>query len=334
MLCFELLDDRHMGFIEFELILVPNAIQFPEDDQIGMFCFNEPVEENNVKPVQENNVEPVQENYDEPVETNNEEDNVVLVEENSEEENVGGDTVNDGSDKSSVDNQYEVGEESEDDSDVSLVDENGDKDYGNKDHCQPDGDETALVVSFYEETTLKRIARYYKVTFMIMSVRGSHSMCPWVIENKEATSRSRWVSFVRKFGEVLLSATTLDRDNCIISIAICICKSENSESWIWFLRQLRDSLGWDDSRRICFISDRQKECLKALAKEWPNAYIRYCFRHIIANFISTFKNHKINWKLWNMAVATNRASFKQALALVREESENAANWLMLQPIEK
>ncbi|TXG63653.1 hypothetical protein EZV62_010647 [Acer yangbiense] len=33
-----------------------------------------------------------------------------------------------------------------------------------------------------------------KVTFMIMSVRGSHSMCPRVAENKEATSR--WVASV------------------------------------------------------------------------------------------------------------------------------------------
>ncbi|KAK3212658.1 hypothetical protein Dsin_017364 [Dipteronia sinensis] len=59
-----------------------------------------------------------------------------------------------------------------------------------------------------------------------------------------------------KFGGVLLSVIALDGDNCIIPIAICICESENSESWIWFLRQLWDSLRWDDSRRICFISDR------------------------------------------------------------------------------
>ena len=114
MLYFELFDDRHLGIIEFELILVPNDIHFLEDELTSLFCFNEPIEENNV--------EPVKENYAEPVEANNEEDNVVLVEENSEEENVGGDAVNDGSDKCSVDNEYEVGEQSEDDSNVSLVD--------------------------------------------------------------------------------------------------------------------------------------------------------------------------------------------------------------------
>ncbi|KAK3212657.1 hypothetical protein Dsin_017363 [Dipteronia sinensis] len=55
---------------------------------------------------------------------------------------------------------------------------------------------------------------------------------------------------------------------------------------------------------------------------------------IVANFMSTFKNHKINWKLWYMARTANRASFEQALASVREELKNAANWLMLEPVEK
>ncbi|KAK2656600.1 hypothetical protein Ddye_009652 [Dipteronia dyeriana] len=46
-----------------------------------------------------------------------------------------------------------------------------------------------------------------------------------------------------KFGGVLLLPTALDGNYCIIPIAISICESENAESWIWFLRQLRDSLG-------------------------------------------------------------------------------------------
>ncbi|KAK2646041.1 hypothetical protein Ddye_021236 [Dipteronia dyeriana] len=50
--------------------------------------------------------------------------------------------------------------------------------------------------------------------------------------------------------------------------------------------------------------------------------------------MSTFKNHKVNWKLCQMARDTNRASFEQALASLREKSEQAANWLMSEPVEK
>ncbi|KAK4855516.1 hypothetical protein QYF36_008162 [Acer negundo] len=154
------------------------------------------------------------------IEANNEEDNVVLVKENGEEENVCGHVVNDGSDKCSVDNEYEISEELEDDLDMSLVDENGEKDFGNKDHYgQIIGNAT------FTREVMKRYAIQKGFTLKKIkndrSVRGSRSMCLRVAENKEATSRG-----------------------------------------------------------------------------------------------------------------ANRASFEQALALVREKSENAANWLMLEPVEK
>ncbi|TXG66719.1 hypothetical protein EZV62_007994 [Acer yangbiense] len=391
MLCFELFDDRHIGIIDFKRILVSNVIHFLEDKSTGLLCFNEPVEENNA--------EPVEENYVEPVEANNEEDNVVLVEENSEEENVGGDAVNDGSDKCSVDNEYEVGEESEDDSNVSLVDENGDKDYGNKDHCQPDGDKTVVVVSSDEETTLTRIARYCqnhhwasnpngtisfedgqiignakftrevikrlhascltdKVTFMIKSVQGSHLMCPRVAENKEATSR--WVALVlgnfirsspngksKLFKNKLQERFTVKVDSQTIymakKIVVGTLKSHHVEAYAK-LRKYGNAIrsynpGTDVMGVLLSVTALHGDnCIipiaVALANEWPNAYTRYCFRHIVANFMSTFRNHKINWKLWHVARAANRARFRQALASVREESENVANWLILELVEK
>ncbi|KAK3220088.1 hypothetical protein Dsin_014058 [Dipteronia sinensis] len=137
-----------------------------------------------------------------------------------------------------------------------------------------------------------------------------------------------------QFGGVLLSYTALDGVNNIVPIAICIYESETSECWTWFLRELGDSLGWDDSRRICFTIDKHKWCLQDLKKEWPNAYTTYCFRHIVANFMATFKNHKINWKLLHLAKVANRAGFNQALASIREESLQVANWLMSEPVEK
>ncbi|KAK4858584.1 hypothetical protein QYF36_018828 [Acer negundo] len=122
-----------------------------------------------------------------------------------------------------------------------------------------------------EGSTLKKIKND-------RSVKGSHSMCLRLTENKE--SISRWVAsvlenFIRsnrngkaklfkdelfvngchpltgvdechlsgKFGEVLLSAIAFDGDNNILPIAICIYESENSNSWSWFLKELRDLLG-------------------------------------------------------------------------------------------
>ncbi|KAI9191802.1 hypothetical protein LWI28_013725 [Acer negundo] len=253
LLCFQLFESRNMSTIEFELILVPNAIHFHEVEPAGLLGFNEqnignPVEENKNELVEEDNVEPDEENEEgeaEPIGENNEENNAKPVEETNEE-----------------DNDYKVDDESVVDSDMSLDDENDENEYVNNDHCEADGNEAAVVVSSDEETALTRVGRYCqshqwtpnpngtisledgqvignakftrevikkyaiqegfalkkikndrhrytmtckndacdwrlhascltdKITFMIKSVRGSHSMCLRVAENKEATSRS------------------------------------------------------------------------------------------------------------------------------------------------
>ncbi|KAI9192447.1 hypothetical protein LWI28_023030 [Acer negundo] len=58
------------------------------------------------------------------------------------------------------DNNYEVVDELEDDSDVSLGEEDHVADFGNPDHCDPDGDESIIIPSFDEENGLTRAARY------------------------------------------------------------------------------------------------------------------------------------------------------------------------------
>ncbi|KAK4857481.1 hypothetical protein QYF36_001363 [Acer negundo] len=128
-----------------------------------------------------------------------------------------------------------------------------------------------------------------------------------------------------KFGGVVLSATTLDGDSGIVPIAMCIYESETTESWTWLLRLLHESLEWEEGRPICFISYRKKKGLAALSQEWPEASNRYCFRHIIANFISTFKNHNINGKLWHAARVANCGYFNEAMASIRSENANAAD---------
>ncbi|TXG62753.1 hypothetical protein EZV62_009747 [Acer yangbiense] len=474
MCCFKEFDRCDKPTIEFELILVPNDMEFPVD----LLAWKEGFI------VEDTATEPVEDIANEPVE-----DTSTELDEDAASEPVE-DAVSDEFDGSEDDN-YEVVDESEDDSDVSLVDEGG-LDFANPDRCDPDGDDSIVILSSDEENGLTRAARYCRdnqwapnpngtiafedgqiignakmtraavkmyaiqegftlkkvkndkcrytvvckndacdwrlhascltdgVTFMIKSVRGGHSMCPRVAENKEATSR--WVSSVLKsliqsnpkgkgkffknelqeryavkvgnqtvyrakrivlenlksdhakayakirkygnvirvmnlgsdvyvalnpdvvsvnptffrfylsfkackigfkngcrpligvdgchltgqFGGVLLSATALDGDSGIVPIALCICESETTESWTWFLRLLRESLEWEEGRPICFISDRQKGGLAAISKEWPEASNR----------------------------VANRGCFDEAMAAIRSENAKAADWMMSEPVER
>lgn len=47
------------------------------------------------------------------------------------------------------------------------------------------------------------------------------------------------------FKGLLLSAVSLHANKGIFPIAICICESENTQSWTWFLGDLQDYLADD-----------------------------------------------------------------------------------------
>ncbi|KAK4850222.1 hypothetical protein QYF36_004897 [Acer negundo] len=111
-----------------------------------------------------------------------------------------------------------------------------------------------------------------------------------------------------KFGGVMLSANALDGDS--------------------------DFLGWYDGNPTCFMRDRQKGELKALDNEWPYAGKRYCFRHMLGNFKSTFKDNKMNEKLWSIARAGSKAKFMKRMKSLREDLMEVVLWLMKEPCEK
>ncbi|KAK4846238.1 hypothetical protein QYF36_014750 [Acer negundo] len=137
-----------------------------------------------------------------------------------------------------------------------------------------------------------------------------------------------------QFGGVMLSANALDGDNGIFLITFCVCESETFESWTWFLKLLSECLGWDDSKSICFMSDRPKGELKALDNEWPHVGKRYCFRHMLGNFKSTFKDNKMNGKLWSIARAGSKAKFRERIKSLRQDSMEAVSWLLKEPCKK
>ncbi|KAK2642022.1 hypothetical protein Ddye_023785 [Dipteronia dyeriana] len=131
-----------------------------------------------------------------------------------------------------------------------------------------------------------------------------------------------------EFGGIMLSAIALDADSVIFPIAFCICEVKNTDTWVWFLRLLSEALNWDDSVPICFINDRQKGLTNALKYTWPRAGKRHCCRHIIANFNATYKNLNMTGKLWAVSRSGDAAEFKAIMESIREESDQAYNYLM------
>ncbi|XP_057734465.1 uncharacterized protein LOC130949872 [Arachis stenosperma] len=98
-----------------------------------------------------------------------------------------------------------------------------------------------------------------------------------------------------KYGGVLLIAVAQDGNSNILPIAFAIVESESTESWSFFLTNLRRHVTPQDG--LLVISDRSQAIKAALGADdigWhpPRAFHAYCIRHMAANFMSRFKSAK------------------------------------------
>ncbi|KAK9216840.1 hypothetical protein WN944_008851 [Citrus x changshan-huyou] len=118
---------------------------------------------------------------------------------------------------------------------------------------------------------------------------------------------------------VLLSAVAIDANNGIFPLAFCVCSVESTTSWTWFLSHFREFL--QDTRQLTFMCDRQKGIQNALALEFPNAHVRFCARHILANLKSKHPQSDFKAYFWAAARASNRRAFDDAMQNIRAAHE-------------
>jgi len=61
-----------------------------------------------------------------------------------------------------------------------------------------------------------------------------------------------------KFGGQLLTAIGVDPNNCIFPIAVAYVEVEAKDTWIWFLKTLKEDLGIDNTYPWTIMTDKQK----------------------------------------------------------------------------
>jgi hypothetical protein len=62
----------------------------------------------------------------------------------------------------------------------------------------------------------------------------------------------------------LLSAVGRDGNNQMYPIAWAVVEKENKDSWMWFLKLLKDDLDTSDGNGFALISDQQKVIISYL----------------------------------------------------------------------
>ncbi|XP_074296731.1 uncharacterized protein LOC141627294 [Silene latifolia] len=106
-----------------------------------------------------------------------------------------------------------------------------------------------------------------------------------------------------------LVAVGKDGNNNIYPIAWAVVEVENGATWSWFLKLLVEDLGKEEGEGLTFMSDRQKGLVDALKLVTPKAEVRYCVRHIWANFKLQFTGQLYKDTFWSAARCTTKAEF-------------------------
>ncbi|XP_074274033.1 uncharacterized protein LOC141597467 [Silene latifolia] len=183
---------------------------------------------------------------------------------------------------------------------------------------------------------------------------GSYALCSWVVMNTPERSlqfKSCFISFTAQFngliagcrsligvdgthlkgnhGGVLLSAIAVDGNDELFPVAVSIVEAENKDSWSNFFWHLKQILKDSGRTNWTIISDRQKGIEPALDVVWPEAFRRFCARHLCKNFKAEYPGLLMHSIFWRVVNSYSDWAFKKALEMVvRTGGNGCARWFL------
>ncbi|XP_074306173.1 uncharacterized protein LOC141641410 [Silene latifolia] len=150
---------------------------------------------------------------------------------------------------------------------------------------------------------------------LVKSVDPYHACHRNMESNRQLTST--WLA--KQFLEVFK-----ERPHWPASEIIETLKGEKNDSYEWFFKELKKTLGEKNGDGWTILSNQHPSILTMVAKELPKAEHRHCARHIFANWHKSYKGDEIKLCFWNCAKAYNQAGFDEALDAMREVDHKAA----------
>ncbi|QHO00133.1 uncharacterized protein DS421_13g403850 [Arachis hypogaea] len=132
-----------------------------------------------------------------------------------------------------------------------------------------------------------------------------------------------------RYGGVLLIAVAQDENSNILPIAFAIVESESTESWSFFLTNMRCHVTPQDG--LLVISDRSQAIKAMLSSDdsgWhhPRALHAYCITHMAVNFMTRFKLAEGKRYLINAAYSPSKAGYEWYMDALRRVFPSMVDW--------
>ncbi|GKU89298.1 hypothetical protein SLEP1_g3453 [Rubroshorea leprosula] len=122
---------------------------------------------------------------------------------------------------------------------------------------------------------------------------------------------------------ILLSTVGRDGNNQMNPIAWVVVKSENNDSWKWFMEKLTHDLELSDGQGYTMISDRHPGIINAKAEVLALIVHKCCARHLYCNLARRNKGDDIKLAFWLAGKATNEFNYLDKMDALRALSKEA-----------
>ena len=130
-----------------------------------------------------------------------------------------------------------------------------------------------------------------------------------------------------KYGGVMMCVVGMDPNDCIYPLAFAVVEVENTDTWKWFLSNLKSDLGILNTEPWTIMSDKQKGLIKGVRQHFPDSEHRHCVRHIWQNFQQTHKGDVLKNQLWKCARSTTPELWAANMEELKAMSLEAYTWL-------
>ncbi|CAN6864865.1 unnamed protein product, partial [Brassica oleracea] len=130
----------------------------------------------------------------------------------------------------------------------------------------------------------------------------------------------------------LMIASGVDADNVYLPLAFAVTKQVSSDSWRWFLTNIRKKV--TQRKGLCLISSPHPDILSVInepGSQWkePWAYHRFCLTHLCSQFSRLFPDHHhhTEYLVMQAGSSTHKAEFDSYIKDIKEKSPEGWKWL-------
>jgi hypothetical protein len=120
----------------------------------------------------------------------------------------------------------------------------------------------------------------------------------------------------------LAAAVAVDGHNWMYPVAFGFIAKETTNSWTWFMKQLKKAIG--DLPLLAFCSDACKGLENAVQNVFPSAEQRECFHHMVKNFKNRYRGFG---QIYPAARAYREDIFYDNIAKMVSASPESVEWL-------